>query len=584
MSREPRAIWTFDCETDPFHECRDPKRPLSNVRDPRCPICKGQGRIPQPFLYGLYDGANFQYYEFTEPEEVFEFVADKRILVYAHNGGKFDYHYIKDYINQDERIMVIAGRLAKFRIGEAEFRDSLSIFSQTRLADFSKEEIDYRIFEPEERDKPANRKKISSYLKSDCVNLYNLMQGFIETYGVQFTQAGAAMSYWSKMSGVAKPRSTPEFYNEYRSFYYGGRVQCFERGHRRERAHMVDVNSAYPRAMCEEHPYSVTPIVDAKLPKPDKIGPCMIELKAVAKGCFPLRLETGELLFPEDEKTTRTYFITGWEYLAALETNTVQVKKIVKVHHFPETVNFREYIDHFYKLRLKAKEAGDKAHDIFGKIFMNGTYGKFCANPAKYREYVLASDDRFDEWLEQGYIKSLDWGVHNLMTRELPEDKQRYYNIATGASITGWERANLWKGIQKCGGVIYGDTDSILARDVAKLPQGKSLGEWKLEFTADEWAVAGKKLYACHKTKPFHKELKHGDPEWSAEWKVASKGVRLDPKQVIGLARGERITYENPVPNYSVTRGVIDFIRREVRDTYKNVAIVGESFDHEEAA
>lgn len=588
MARKKRPFWTVDCETDPFHECRDPKRPESNVRDPKCRICKGKGRIPKPFVWCVYDPVNFDYWIFRTPEEVAEFLCDKEVIVYAHNGGKFDYHYMRDYINQDEKIMVVAGRLARFKIGACEFRDSLNLFSQTRLADFSKEEIDYRIMEPDVREKPENWARIIQYLKYDCLSLATLVGTFVANYGMHFTQAGASMTIWSKSSGIPKPRSTPQFYNEYRSFYYGGRVQCFRHGHVREAAQMVDIRSAYPRAMCEEHPYSTHAIVDDRLPKKrERIGPCMIELEATSKGAFPLRGNHGELYFPEDEKKVRRYYVTGWELLAGLDTNTVKVHRIEKVHHFTETVNFAPFMQEFFEKRVAAKEAGLKAEELCIKILQNGLYGKFCANPSKYLEHVLASDERIEEWIAKGYIRcDFQWGRHTLLTRPLPEEQQRYYNIATGASVTGWVRAYWWRAANAVSGLIYGDTDSILARDVSGLDLGKRLGQWNLEFQADEWAVAGKKLYTCHKEKPWHKkpsDLKAGDPSWLAEWKVACKGVRLTPWQVIAAANGEEITHQSPVPNYSMHRAEIGFIGRRVRDTFKDMRYVGESFDREAA-
>jgi len=64
----------------------------------------------------------------------------------------------EDHINSDEPVMVINGRLARFRIGECEFRDSLNIFPNTRLADFGvKNEIDYALMEPDRRTDPNVR-------------------------------------------------------------------------------------------------------------------------------------------------------------------------------------------------------------------------------------------------------------------------------------------------------------------------------------------------------------------------------------------------------------------------------------------
>lgn len=542
MARAKRPIWTLDCETDPFKA----------------------GRVPEPFLWGIYEGEAGHYHEFETAAEVAEFLADKDVLVYAHNGGKFDYHYLKDYIEPDEQIMVIAGRLARFKIGLAELRDSLNLFSQTRLADFSKMEFDYANMEKSERNKPHIRAKIREYLKSDCVNLYNLVRGFVDNYGLHLTQAGAAMKYWAKNYGKPAPKSTRTDYQKFSPFYYGGRVQCFRAGVGAVPFKIVDINSAYPYAMLHDHPYSVDTVTLENLPKPENIGPCMVELEATAKGCFPIRVDDWSLYFPDDERAIRRYYVTGWELLAALETDTVKVHRIIAVHMPTETVSFKGYVQHFYEKRKQAKAAGDKAQDIFAKIFLNALYGKFAANPTKYEEYVLATPERFTQWQLDGFIPSHQWGARLLMQRPLPEERHRFYNVATGASITGFVRAHLWKSLNACSGLIYCDTDSIAAQDVSRLSLGNELGQWKVEADCDEYAIAGKKLYA------FHKVGESRDDD--SGWKCASKGVKLSAKEIRQAARGDVVRFVNEVPNYSIHKQDIGFIDREVRLTYKDIS------------
>lgn len=559
MPRKHRPIWTLDCETDPF-------RP---------------GRVPQPFLWGVYDGENFQYWQFEAEDKLVDFLREQSAIVYAHNGGKFDYHYLRKYIDHDSPISVIAGRLAKFTIGACEFRDSLNLFGQTRLKDFAKQEIDYKLFEKEERYKPENWKLICEYQKSDCVNLWNLVNAFIERYGLQFTQAGASMKYWSKKYKKPAPQSTRHFYDTYHPFYYGGRVQCFKSGHQKEDGKMYDINSAYPRAMCDEHPYSTDALVTRKLPtNPERLGPCLIELSAVSHGALPkFDPDTQGLYFPNDKDTRqkREYSVTGWEVMAGLDTGTLEINEIFRVHEFTETTNFKDYIRGFYDERKLAKANGDKAGDIFAKIFMNSLYGKFAANPRKYQEYVIPSEEMLEKWLKKGYFRDGNWEDREIYTRHLPEEKHRYYNIATAASITGWVRAYLWRALCCVDDPVYCDTDSIVCRDGSALPLGAELGQWKLECEIDEWAIAGKKTYALHKT-PAYWKSRDIEPEspWAAEWKVASKGVRLTPEEIIAAAGGIQFTYLTQVPNYSIHASQIDFIHRLVRNTYKDVSVFPE--------
>jgi hypothetical protein len=558
------AIGTIDCETDPFEP----------------------GIIVQPFLWGIYlwDGS---YHEFRECEEVATFIADKKIILYAHNGGKFDYHFLRKFIESDDPISIIAGRVARCKIGECELRDSLNLFGQTRLADFAKTEIDYRKLKADVR--LQHMPEISAYLKADCVNLFNLVSTFIERYGMQFTQAGAAMKYWRKHHAPRQevPHSTPAFYQRFSPFYFGGRVQCFAHGHRKESFTVVDINSAYPRAMMDKHPYSTTPLMVSHLPKNEaSIGPCLIELDAISKGALPLRSEDGSLFFPEDEKTVRRYHCTGWEYLAGIETGTLVPQKIVTVYLFGEPVDFQGYITEFFELRKTAKIAGDKAQDIFAKIFMNGLYGKFASNPTKYDEFVLsdASTEMYKNWIRAGYVNQGEWGERSMLVRPLPESKHRYYNVATGASITGWVRAFLWRSLLKTSNPLYCDTDSIAAGDVAGLDLGADLGQWKLEANCDEYAIAGKKLYAFHlegAPRPLHirrqMPLSTSDSTratWKMDskcWKVASKGSDLTPAEIIAASTGATIQNFAQVPNFSIHKNNISYINRDVRSTYRDI-------------
>lgn len=542
MPRARRKVYTLDSETDPFKI----------------------GRVPQPFVWGLYDGEYFEHFDTVA--DVVVRLSGEACTVYAHNGGKFDFHYMRDHINTDENIMLISGRLAKFRIGVAEFRDSMNLFT-FGLASYQKEKFDYTLMEADKRDDPNTRAMILKYLKSDCVNLYDLVMGFFTTYGRSLTQAGAAMRVWAKMSGLTPPRQTVTQYEKFRPYYFGGRVQCFASGYSETPFKVMDINSAYPHAMLSDHPFSTSAELMDRLPAMDEWPRCFVRLEAISKGALPYiedeRLR--KLIFPHDERTVREYTVTGWELLAALETDSITISKVLEVWRFPMVVNFREYVERFYNLRIKAKADKDKAQDLFAKIFLNALYGKFAANPAKYNEFRLSHPERLIEYRTEGWLPDGDdpqWGTRYLIRRPIPEAKQRFYNLATAASITGFVRAQLWRAIHQCKGVLYCDTDSIAATDVSGLQTGDALGQWKTELRCDRYAIAGKKLYAFH-NRDFDREK--DEPE--KEWKTASKGTDLTPEEIISVSKGKSVLYNPEVPTYSVHRQEPRFIPRTVRMT-----------------
>jgi len=587
-----------DAETDPFHNCSDVT----------CAKCSGLGRVPKDFLWGAYEGDSEQYLEFTDCDELIDFFERQKTTVYAHNGGKFDYHLgsFRQRINSDEPIMVINGRLAKFKIGNCEFRDSLNLFPNTKLSDFNddsgaKLEIDYALFEADRRNDPNTIAEIKRYLNRDCTRLWHIIRRYWDQYGKSLTQAGSSLKYWEKMYEIKAPRQTKVQHDRYKPFYYGGRVQCFAEGNATTDFKVADINSAYPEAMLREHMFSPEAMRETHLPPEPDIYKCLIECDAVSRGAFPWRdPDTHELFFPDDEAGNRNrlrrYTITGWEFITALELDSAKIFNIRSVHHFPITVNFKRYIDHFYAEREACRKLNDVAGRTFCKYFMNGLYGKLGSDCSKYAEYLIASTDTVEDWIngtnksgcnpenKGGYQIYQPWGDRFLLCRTPLEAELnditgpwKYYNVATAASVTGYVRAKLFKALKSCSGVLYCDTDSVAARDTSSLTFGTALGDWKDEGEFDGYSIAGKKLYAFHKRGAG---LTY-DPkanEKDRHYKIASKGVdyanRADAPDILRrIAAGELNHYVPEAPCFTITRETARFISRDVKRTVKDMSI-----------
>lgn len=545
MARKARPIWTADAETDPFRK----------------------GRVPKPFLWGLYTGE--EYHEFKDTAAFVDFIVDKDVVLYAHNGGKFDWHFITEYIEDFEPLSIIAGRIAKFKIGACEFRDSYNIIPAP-LAAYQKDEIDYAIFEADEREKPENWAKITSYLKSDCIYLHELVTEFAELYGRGLTQAGSAMTFWSKLSGIPKPQSSALYYERLAPYYYGGRVECFKIGTINHPFKVVDINSAYPFAMLHEHPWGENYVETDTLDDltDDEISRTFITLKTMGRGAFPFRTKDG-LEFPNDD-LIRDFHITGHEFLAARDTDCLPPYQIVSVKIYLDTISFVDYVNHFYAMKKEAgafmKALGPAHPDyprwaaqyLFAKIFLNSLYGKFASNPEKYETFMTVPASMLADVTENN-----DWFFCKLISEEtaiinqpLEEESRRYYNVAVAASITGFVRAYLWRSIKQCDGVLYCDTDCIVATDVDRLEQGPELGQWELEAECLDGGIAGKKLYAFRTDKTD----KNGD----TVFKTASKGVRLSAPDILAVARGEEKVYMPDAPTFSV-KGENIFTSRRIK-------------------
>jgi len=521
-----KEIWVADCETDPFKA----------------------GRIPEPFIWGLYNGS--EYHEFTDTDEFVNHCESlENVIVYAHNGGKFDWHFLLHRLEPYEPLMVISGRLSKFKIGGAEFRDSYNILPMP-LSAWEKDEFDYTILEKEVRHTPKNWRKIQEYLRNDCRYLYQMVNEYVDRYGLNLTQASTALKVWQKICDIDAPKTDEFFYKSIAPYYYGGRVECFKAGIIDKPFKVIDINSAYPFAMKHQHPYGESFNVTNTLPNSRAyIQRCFLSISCISHGAFPYREKSG-LCFPNDN-VRRTYHVSGWEFLAACETRTILDWEILEVLQFSESIRFDDYIDHFYQMKTEAKDNGDKAGYIFSKLFLNSLYGKFGANPENYNEYTIVPP-RYIEAAEcDGYGYCAELGPWALCSKPLDDSKARYYNAAVAASITGFVRAYLWKAINQCKEVLYCDTDSIACNDTGALAlDATQLGAWDVEAHCDKGGIAGKKLYAFHTL--------------DGKWKTASKGVRLSPDDILKVANGHTVEYIPENPSFSLKRG-IGFISRKIK-------------------
>lgn len=530
-----RNIAVADCETDPFL----------------------YGRVPAPFAWGYYDGIAYKHFDTTK--DFVAFVRTQKVILYAHNGGKFDWHFVLPELSPYDDIMIINGRIAKCFLGMAECRDSYNILP-IPLSAYKKDDIDYGIMEKSERDKPHNRFLILDYLRSDCLYLYELIKSFVDLYGVQITQASAALNQWKKISGNKAPQSTKEFYDIFSSYYYGGRVECFESGIIDTDFSVYDINSAYPYAMQSLHPYSGEfARSDGYVSDAD-----FYRVRCVSKGAFPYRGEgnPGEfagLRFPRDN-TPREYTVTGWEYDAALETKTICDVEVLESTTFADYIDFKDYIQHFYSMRLAAKAKKNEAESLFAKLLMNSLYGKFAANPENYRNYMIVPMDVIAGLGGLGWSFAGELGPWALAEAPLNTNQLRYYNVATGASITGFVRAMLWRAIATSQGVMYCDTDSIVVRRKgAAIALGDKLGQWKFEGTFDRAGIGGKKLYILRGIK---------NSKGERVYKSASKGARLTHSQLWSVAKGGIVVNSPMVPTFSVNKAPV-FTQRRIRYTAK---------------
>lgn len=534
-----KIIAVVDCETDPFEH----------------------GVIVKPFSIGFDTGNRYiDFWGDNCVKEFFEFLATEtaeglEYIIYAHNGGKFDFFFFLNYLDAGQTPLIMGGRLVKIYFAKQEFRDSFAIIPQA-LGSYKKEEIDYSKFT---RDKRENHKlEIRDYLRSDCAYTRELICGFHNMFGDKLTIASASLPMLNSFTGFERIAGD-NFDNKFRHFYYGGRNQCFETGvllpKYGNKFFVYDRNSMYPAVMRDVlHPVSNRPELQRTIDS-DTDFAC---IEAINNGALPMRADNGGLDFTVKRGV---FFATIHEINAGLETGTLKILRVLHAWKFDRKASFEEFVTTFYNMRLEAKAAGDKVRDILYKFCLNSGYGKFALNPRKFRQWSMTIGEVPQP---QATVHCPDgWTLHSqsgdlfIWSRPNPR-KGGFYNVATAASITGAARANLLLNIALAKRPVYCDTDSIICEGFAGELNETELGGWKLEATGDRIAIGGKKLYTIYNKAELN--------ETGIAVKRASKGVRLTPNEIVSVCNGEEILYKNPVPCFSLD-GTADFVERRIRAT-----------------
>ena len=573
--RKPIAV--IDAETDPFM----------------------YGSVPEPFVWGYYDGVDYDVFWGEDgicTEALIDHLNEREVIIYAHNGGKFDFFYLLPYLDKGN-IQLINGRISQAKIGLCSLRDSYNIIPIPQKH-FGKDEIEYWKFKKEFRNE--HRAEILSYLQTDCFELYDIVNEFCDRFGRKLTIATAAMHRLKTIIEEDKMRSFDRFSEiqdeRFRPYYFGGRCQAFEKGELKGDWEIVDINSAYPRAMLDEHPDPTynSFYIDDNFPKNKKCY--FAKIRAISSGALPWRdpeAKIPKLEFPADN-IPRVFHATGWEIEVGLRTKTLEILEIIEVRIPDKTTNFSLYVLPLYEEKKKAKAVGKKSDEIFAKLLLNSPYGKFAIDPRTFKIYELTeygdlpsesiNEDKPHLWRQNSSWPEYDldvWECPKHLPKEFYEDEEDYisvrgfYNVSVAASITGWVRAYLWESICSSERPIYTDTDSIICKKFNGV-LGKELGEWDLEGKADVAYIGGRKMYAFRITEgkgvtyfrdKMLNEIRSKEATEGRRWKVATKGARLHAGQLISMVRhGKVIEWENAAPTNSLRFGT-RFLKRRVKMT-----------------
>lgn len=530
--KRERIIGTLDFETDPFEHGMDIK----------------------PFCCGVWDGT--LYYQFWGDdcarqlaEHLLRLEGDH--IFYAHNGGRFDFTFLLEWLSPEA--LIISNRIVVCRIGRCELRDSYAILPVPLKKAGGKIDIDYAKMKRGVRNR--HRNEILTYLKQDCLALHGHVLAYRERFGDRTTMAGAAMHQLEKQvtdetgktAKATLQRLSLTADADMRQFFFGGRVEAFEPGIHHDYFNVYDMTSMYPFCMRRyDHPVSNTWRTCNDLDDAD-----FAVIDATSRGAFPLRKPDGGLHFPHGRGTFR---VSGHEIRTARELGLCRIHSVERAIQFHDRRNFSGFVDTFFGLRREARRAGDDTGDLHYKLILNSSYGRFCLNVDRLREWTILPNGSIpDASLAGQWTPGSIGDAFTFWSSPVSEiDKVRAIrNVATGASITGAARSELLRALHRSDRPIYCDTDSVFCRG-SDVRQGGEIGEWKHEKSADEAAIAGKKLYAL---------FQDNEPV-----KFASKGSRLTPEEIRRVAGGEVIEWHAEAPTMGLA-GTQRYMKRTIRRT-----------------
>lgn len=509
-------IAVIDFETDPFE----------------------YGLIVKPFSFGFWDGERYiDYWGDDAPKALGELLLDwpDPLTIYAHNGGKFDFLFLMEYLSGSIRI--VNGRILEATLGKHTLRDSYGILPIKLSEGKEKDEIDYQKLKRAVRE--GHKDEILKYQKQDCIALHNLVSAFIEQFGDVLTIGTAAMKALSKLHKFDRLNQKHDEF--FRRYYFGGRCQCFDSGILKGDWKVYDVNSMYPHAMKQFlHPIGFEHCISEGI----TANSSFVCWEGQNNGAVPMRAKNFGLDFTVKEGI---FWSSIHEFNMGLETNTIIPRKIKHAVEFAQRTTFDSFVDYYYGLRLHAKNTGNVFNSIFYKLILNSAYGKFAQNPENYVESIILP---YGELMENPYIMEFVHDKYAIWSK--PVERFSYYNVSTAASITGAARAVLLKGLSQAVRPVYCDTDAIICEGFSGDVHKSELGKWDLEKEGDTIAIAGKKMYALTKD--------------GLCVKLASKGVRATAEQIFDIARGEVIEFASDAPAFKLD-GKHVFITRKVKRT-----------------
>lgn len=340
--------------------------------------------------------------------------------------------------------------------------------------------------------------------------------------------------------------------------YYGGRTESFKRG-KFKRLYYYDINSLYPSVMRNNSfplPNSV------KLIKGDRKhlnyinkfeGVSSVKVlcpENLDKPFLPLRMN-GKLVFPSGE-FTGTFNHCELRYALKLGYKILEIIDEYQVIYTKTFKPFKEFVDHFYKLRQTYKKQGS-VMELPIKLVLNSLYGKFGQKKVVDSRILdinhVSSKKELVDIYENANVREDGTAVYNV---ESDYDGINTYPILSSYT-SSFARILMYPYINR-ESVVYTDTDSIMTTKDLKL-DSKVLGEMKLEGVYEGVVVKPKfyKLKNSEETIVKCKGVKKSNEE---DFENMLKGLTVSKAKLMKLR--ESLVQKKPVYSQSVITKKVD--------------------------
>lgn len=338
-----------------------------------------------------------------------------------------------------------------------------------------------------------------SHLFSSCVQGAETgFGGFKKTLP---SMAFSAYQTWFMPENTIHIHTNDDLIQLERNAYYGGRTEVWKRRLTTETIYQLDINSMYPHVM-RAHAYPTkcvsfrdTETVEGIRSLLDK-GLLLIADVTLNtnENVYPLRWKK-RLIFPIGRFRT---VISTPEIEYALNNN--HIEKLHKIAIYEGSNIFKEFVDHFYNVRMRAKQEGNKIIDLQAKLAMNSLYGKFAQTRREWHQVgecdknIVMTEDIIDVSGEEPVEMRFRYFGGRIYMEDIHTDVAPHSNVAVAVHVTAYARILLWQYIQKAGkeNHYYNDTDSLFVNytgfkrlQKAGLIDPDRLGALKLEQHSD---------------------------------------------------------------------------------------------------